>query len=111
MYLGPRPEPGELLKDFDKPKPDPAYLDAVRQLPCCICGRVPVEAHHVFCGRFSRQKTPDRQAIPLCDAHHQGKWDTTGLAIHRNKKAWVAAYGPDYEYTAATLDAVERMMG
>ena len=106
----PKPKKGSPLKLVPKDTgKDPAYLDAVRRLPCCICGRMPVEAHHVICGRFSRKKAPDRKAIPLCDGHHQGKWDTTELAIHKNKKAWVEAYGPDTDYITETQDAVKRM--
>lgn len=89
---------------------DLAYLARVRGLPCCICEafgehqRTPTQAHHVCHGRFSSRKTPDRMAIPLCDGHHQGEFDTTKLAIHQEKAAWLEAYGPDYEWTPQTQD-------
>ena len=91
---------------------DLAYLRALHQLPCVICenfGEIqtsPTTAHHTICGRYSQRKTPDRQAIPLCDGHHQGDHDTTKTAIHRDRAEWVRRYGPDTDYIAATQDAV-----
>ena len=92
------------------PMKDAAYLAAIHELPCCICeafGEIQcskTEAHHVFHGRFSQRKTPDRMAIPLCDGHHQAKWDKSKMAIHQQKKAWAEKYGFDHEYSAATQD-------
>ncbi len=88
-----------------KPKPDPKYLARVRELPCCVCqafGFVqtgPTYSHHTICGRYSQEKTPDRMAIPLCYAHHQGD-----LGIHTDKAAWVQEYGDDRDYIAPTQD-------
>ena len=97
---------------FKQPKAakDPAYLARVRELPCCICeafGEVqmsPTAAHHVICGRYSTGKTPDLMAIPLCEGHHQGLRDTSKLAIHQGKEAWVLEYGPDTDWIAPTQD-------
>lgn len=89
----------------EKAKPDPKYLARVRELPCCICeafGLVqsgPTFAHHTICGRYSQEKTPDRMAIPLCHAHHQGE-----LGIHADKTAWVQEYGDDRDYILPTQD-------
>jgi len=100
-----------------KAKPDPTYLAAVRQLPCCICdgwGMVqlsPTTAHHPIMGRYSARKVPDRQAIPLCDGHHQGTFDTSKIAVHREPQAWAEAYGVDGDFTAVTQDNVDRMGG
>ena len=90
-----------------KAKPDPDYLDAVRELPCCIganfdspcCG--PVAAHHTIHGRYGQRKTPDRQAIPLCWAHHQGP-----LGIHTTPQWWRDNFGADTDYIAATQDKI-----
>lgn len=106
---------GPILK-HPKAKPRPDYLAAVRQLPCCICAAwgmpqlTPTTAHHVICGRYGQRKTPDIMAVPLCDGHHQGQWDTTKLAIHRDRDAWVAAYGPDTDWIAATQDALAHLL-
>ena len=93
----------------EKPKPDPAYLARVRELPCCVCEafgepqRTPTTAHHVIHDRFSQRKTPDRMAIPLCADHHQiggnGK-----LALHAEPSKWKRLYGPDHHFTAITQD-------
>lgn len=96
-----------------KAKPNPAYLARVRELPCCICeafGEMqasPTTAHHVICGRYGTRKTPDEMAIPLCDGHHQGDFDKTKLAIHRDRAEWVQRYGPDTDFIATTQDRLE----
>jgi hypothetical protein len=98
-----------------KAKKDPAYLRAVRALPCVICDadgerqNSPTTAHHWTMGRGSTRKTPDGQAIPLCDGHHQGTFDTSKTAIHREPQAWRDAYGEDCDYIAVTQDKIERM--
>lgn len=86
---------------------DHAYLAAVRSLPCVICAECglrqisPTEAHHTICGRYGQHKTPDRQAIPLCRAHHTG-----AEGIHTRRAWWVESFGPDTDYIARTQDAV-----
>lgn len=98
-----------------KAKPDPAYLAAVRQLPCCVCEAFgeaqnsATTAHHPIMGRYSTRKVPDRMAIPLCDGHHQGTFDTSKIAVHREPKAWREAYGQDRDFVAVTLDRIEAM--
>lgn len=93
-----------------KPKPDHAYLSRVRELPCCICEafgepqRSPTQAHHPIHGRFSQRKVPDRMSIPLCEGHHQGDFDISKLALHREPDAWRKAYGEDHEWIAPTQD-------
>ena len=89
---------------------DPAYLARVRGLPCVICEAwgfpqvSPTQAHHPICERHSNEKVPDREAIPLCEGHHQGDFDTSKLAIHRDRQEWVQWFGSDREYIAATQD-------
>ena len=111
MNLANRPPLG--LKE-PKAKPDPRYLARVRELPCCICmafGEAQITAttaHHPIHDRYSQRKVPDRMAIPLCDGHHQGQWDTTKVAIHREPSKWRRLYGPDHDYIAATQDRLLR---
>jgi len=97
---------------------DTQYLSDLHSLPCCICEAFGLtqtsitEAHHVICGRYGNERTPDRMAIPLCQCHHQGlrfDRDKSKLAIHQGKETWAAEYGPDYEYISATQDKIERM--
>lgn len=97
---------------FRQPKPakNPDYLRRVRELPCCICEAFgeqqlsPTHAHHVICGRGGNTKTPDEMAIPLCEGHHQGLFDTSKLAIHNGTRTWAEKYGPDTDYIATTQD-------
>lgn len=92
---------------------DAYYLAAVRMLPCCICDAwgmpqlSPTTAHHCICGRYGTRKSPDSHAIPLCDGHHQGTFDTSKIAIHRERKTWVEEYGPDTDWIAPTQDKLE----
>lgn len=95
-----------------KIKPNLKYLEQVRALPCCICqafGEMqlsPSTAHHPICGRYGNRRTADEMAIPLCDGHHQGDFDKSKLAIHRDRAEWVEKYGPDTDYIAVTQDAI-----
>ena len=54
--------------------------------------------HHVFHGRYSSAREDDEKTIPLCDGHHQGEFDTSKIAIHREKARWAELYGEDYTY-------------
>lgn len=99
-----------------KPVKDVAHLARVRGLPCCICEAfgfpqtTPTQAHHPICGRYGSRKAPDRHAIPLCEGHHQGDFDTTKTAIHRDRALWVEWFGPDTDWIAPTLDKLEAMV-
>jgi len=93
-----------------KAKPDPKYLAKVRTLPCCICEAFgfqqtsQTQAHHPICERYGRERVPDHEAIPLCEGHHQGLLDTSKIAIHKDRAAWVDWFGSDREYIASTQD-------
>jgi hypothetical protein len=58
---------------------DETYLRYVRRQPCCICGGIDVEAHHLRVGSINEGVTPpgmgqrssDRWAVPLCNRHHR----------------------------------------
>lgn len=101
----------------DGPHKDPAYLADLHLLPCVICKRfalaqqTPTQAHHTICGRFSSEKTPDGDAIPLCEGHHQGMFDTSKIAIHRQRAEWERRYGLDTDYIAVTQAVVKRLRG
>ena len=93
-----------------KAAPNPAYLAKVRALPCCICQAFgerqtsATAAHHPIHGRYGARKVPDIMALPLCEGHHQGLFDTTKLAIHRAPSEWRNKYGPDTDWIAPTQD-------
>ena len=92
-----------------KPKKDSAYLKWVREQPCCVCQKFgepqmsPTTAHHPIHDRYGTDKVDDAKAIPLCDGHHQGMWDTSKQAIHKNKRKWLELYGPDWSYSPSSV--------
>lgn len=98
-----------------KAKPNPAYLAAVRGLPCIICAEFgeqqlsPTTAHHVIHGRFSQRKTPYDMAIPLCDGHHQGMFDRSKVALHNEPSKWKRLYGEDHEWSAVIRDRLSAL--
>lgn len=55
-----------------KPIRDRAYLDFIRSLPCMICGKVGVEAHHQAAKGDGTMggKPGDDRTLPLCIYHH-----------------------------------------
>lgn len=73
-------------------------------MACIICTehfevqQSPTEEHHVIHDRGSQRKTPDHTTIPLCDGHHQGKFDQSKVAIHKEPELWRDLYGADYSY-------------
>lgn len=94
-------------------KSDPARLAAVAALPCCICNewrleqRSPTTVHHCIMGRGGNRRAPDCMTIPLCDGHHQGRFDASKIAIHRQPKAWREAFGPDTDWISWTETRIE----
>jgi len=97
-----------------KPKPDPAYLARVRELPCCACGKYgPSEAHHCRDlpdyeerGLYSQlpgaaRRSGDRDTIPLCQNDH---W-----MFHNRRDEFHAEYGKDYGYIPTTRAALSDM--
>jgi hypothetical protein len=97
-----RPPPG--LKN-KTPKKNKQYLEWLHTQSCVVCQRFgenqnsPTQAHHVIHDRFSNVKTPDIDAIPLCEGHHQGMFDTSKIALHRSPQEWRDTYGDDHSYS------------
>lgn len=68
---------GKTSKRIEMPK----YLDFIRQLPCIVTGRRPVEAAHVSyaeprlgkLGRGKGSKETDLWTVPLCPEEHQAQ--------------------------------------
>jgi hypothetical protein len=72
-------------------------LDFIRKQPCCICGGINVEAHHVRTNSLAHgsnpggaQKADDRWALPLCWEHHREAhmgerefWASLGIDPHK----------------------------
>lgn len=86
-----------------KPIKDRKHLEAVKMLPCVICGAPPPsDAHHVIHDRWGQLRACDRATIPLCKGHHQDGPES----IHQNKRAWREKHGPDYGF----LNRVKRQI-
>lgn len=55
-----------------------------RRLPCCACGHVPSDPHHLKARGFGGVKSDDSQCVPLCRVCH--------TAVHtRGADFWRAA--------------------
>ena len=105
------PKPRKQLRA--KPKKVDPWLAKVAELPCIICHEFGEQqlsrttVHHWIMDRGSNRRTPHKQALPLCDGHHQGDHDTSKVAIHREPKLWREKYGADHEYSAWVQDIIE----
>lgn len=75
------------------------HLDAVASLPCLVCGRQPVEIHHV---RRYGETRKHKKVVPLCPEHHRG---TEGLHA-LGKKEWERRYMTQ----DAMLERVEQLL-
>lgn len=76
-----------------------AHLAFVRGMPCLICKRTPVDAHHLKFAqpRALGRKVSDEFTVPLCRSHH--------LALHRqgDERAWWADIQVDPQPVARDL--------
>ena len=88
-----------------KNKKDISFLKWIREQHCVICrtfGEVqqsPTQAHHPIHDRHGTHKRADKTCIPLCEGHHQGMFDKSKTALHREPKLWREKYGPDWSYS------------
>jgi hypothetical protein len=100
-------EPSELAS-IDKsalalPEPrrlrDKAHINLVRKQPCLICGRQPVDAHHLRFAQYPAlgRKVSDEFTVPLCRVHHR--------EVHRrgNEAEWWSKSGVDPIAIASVL--------
>ena len=71
------------------------YMRFIKTLPCCVCGRMPSDPHHVkekgkggIC-----LKPSDLNCIPLCRLHHQ-EGESPGMGWHSfQRKYFWADFG------------------
>jgi hypothetical protein len=61
-------------------KAEKQYMNKVAQLPCGLCGNIPVELHHIREGQGAAQRAGNFLVIPLCPDCHRGK-----MGIHGDK--------------------------
>ena len=74
---------------------DKAHLKFVASQPCLICGRSPVDAHHL---RFAQPramglKVSDEFTVPLCRTHHRDNSDPVRFFRNRLFRLFPAAMG------------------
>ena len=90
---------GALLVPKMTRRRSPAHLAHVRSQPCLVCGRSPVDAHHLrfMQPRAMARKVSDEFAVPLCRRHHD--------LLHRDpdEAGWWASFGIDPLVTAMDL--------
>ena len=63
------------------------HYERLTEIPCLVCGRLPIERHHVtgFADRMARTSRRNDRVVPLCAAHHRcgaGRWSVESLG-HR----------------------------
>jgi hypothetical protein len=73
-----------------KPRRDARHMARVAELPCVICGRHPVQVHHVIHDRHAQRRAADTETIPLCPDHHR--------ELHAGSATWRDRYGPDHGF-------------
>lgn len=102
---------GPLGQKVEAEPDDPEHLAAVAAMPCVICYEFDLPqlsrttVHHCIHGRNAycrrakkRRRAPDKMTLPLCDGHHQGDFDKTKIALHREPEEWRRRYGKDVDW-------------
>lgn len=91
-----------------KNKKNVSFLKWIREQHCIICKtfnevqQSATQAHHPIHDRYGTTKRKDETCIPLCEGHHQGMFDRSKIAIHREPKKWREKYGADWSYSQET---------
>jgi len=66
------------------------HMGRVAGLPCCLCGAMPVEVHHIMEGRTPGRRAPDWLTIPLCQECHRGAEGVHGtnaiMRVHKKSE-------------------------
>ncbi len=76
-------------------KAEREWMNAIAQMPCCVCGRFPVQVHHLLSGG---RRIGHLHTIPLCVEHHAGGFnDARIVSRHPYKRAFEARYGTEQQ--------------
>ncbi len=68
---------------------DKPYLAYIHEQRCLVCRRWPVHAHHEPSkGMGGGRDWSDRQTLPLCEKHHQGRGGIHDLGAEGFAKAY-----------------------
>ena len=82
-----------------------AHMSRVAELGCIACliagtPGTPPELHHPRTNAGAGQKSPDRDVIPLCHAHHRGTQHPRVPSIHLDRLKFIEAFGSEAELLA-----------
>lgn len=87
LTIDPEPPASFMLKPKLKRWESTKYLQWVKSQPCCACGSIADDAHHII-GHGQggmATKSHDLFTIPLCRVHHRN--------LHDDQKGWEAKHG------------------
>lgn len=87
LTIDPEPPASLMLKPKLKRWESTKYLQWVKSQPCCICGSIADDAHHII-GHGQggmATKSHDLFSIPLCRIHHRN--------LHDDQKGWESEHG------------------
>lgn len=79
------------------------WMHRVAQLPCAICGAMPVELHHIREGQGAAQRAQHVLVLPLCTYHHRGAEGIHGLG---RKGFYMRHKRDELDILAATIEAL-----
>jgi hypothetical protein len=82
-------------------KAEREHLNKVSSLPCCLCGDVPTEVHHLREGQGMAQRAQHFLVIPLCPSCHRGP-----QGAHGDKTMFRIMKKDELDLLAETMEAV-----
>lgn len=86
-------------------KAERQWMSAISQLGCCVCGRSPVQIHHLLSGG---RRIGHLSTIPLCQPHHQGGFnDAHCVSRHPYKRAVEARHGTEQQLLELVRERVK----
>lgn len=78
------------------------HMALVASIPCCVCGAMPVNVHHIRTGQGIGMKASSFETIPLCYNHHQGKEGIHAIGT----KTWQKKYGSELDFLNETQQRI-----
>lgn len=77
------------------------HMDRVAQLPCVVCGSLPVEVHHIRYSQGMSQRSSNWLTVALCPECHRGH-----NGLHGNKSLMRIHKLDEMDLVAMTLEAI-----
>lgn len=86
-------------------KAERQWMSAIAEQPCIVCGRFPVQLHHLLSGG---RRIGHLHTIPLCQPHHQGGFnDAQIVSRHPYKRAFEERYGTEQQLLERVRERVK----